>query len=144
QLSRRANQLARRLRRLGVGPEVLVGVCTSRSPDMLVALLAVLKAGGGYVPLDSAYPSDRLAFMLDDARAPVLITEQRLRSSLPDVEARVIDLDSEFSSIDAESDADLEGGADPANLAYVIYTSGSTGKPKGVQVTHAALANLLA
>jgi amino acid adenylation domain-containing protein len=143
QLNARANRLARRLRALGVGPEVLVGLCTSRSPDMLVALLAVLKAGGAYLPLDPHFPTDRLAFMIADAKAPVLITEGRLRGSLPEDAARVVCLDSDRAAIDEESDANLAGDPDPANLAYVIYTSGSTGRPKGVQVPHAALANLL-
>ena len=110
---------------------------------MVAALLAILKAGGAYVPLDPAYPPDRLAFMLADSRAPVLVTEKRLRGGLPEVEAHVVCLDRDADSID-ESDANLEGSIDPANLAYVIYTSGSTGEPKGVQVHHAGLANLLA
>jgi amino acid adenylation domain-containing protein len=143
-LNARANRLARRLRALGVGPEVLVGLCTSRSPDMLVALLAVLKAGGAYVPLDPHFPADRLAFMIADAKAPVLITEERLRGALPEDAARVVCVDSDRAAIDEESDANLAGDPDPTNLAYVIYTSGSTGRPKGVQVPHAALANLLA
>ena len=97
-------------------------------------LLAILKAGGAYVPLDPAYPPDRLAFMLADSRAPVLVTEKRLRGGLPEVEAHVVCLDRDADSID-ESDANLEGSIDPTNLAYVIYTaSGSTGQPKGVQV----------
>jgi amino acid adenylation domain-containing protein len=143
ELNAQANRLARRLRALGVGPEVLVGLCVGRSAAMVVGLLAVLKAGGAYVPLDPAYPAERLAFMLEDAHASVILTEQRLRDDLPDGEARVVCLDGDWGAIDAESDANLEGGAAAANLAYVIYTSGSTGRPKGVQVTHGALANLL-
>jgi amino acid adenylation domain-containing protein len=143
QLNARANRLARRLRSRGVGPDVLVGLCTGRSVDMLAAVLAVLKAGGAYVPLDPDYPAERLAFMLDDSRAPVLIAEESTRSRLPEGDACVVSLDADRASIDEESDADLEGGAAPANLAYVIYTSGSTGKPKGVQISHAALNNLL-
>ena len=111
ELNARANRLARRLRALGVGPEVLVGLCAGRSAEMVVGLLAVLKAGGAYVPLDPAYPADRLAFMLDDARASVLLTEEQLRDDLPECEARVVCLDAERAAIDAESDANLDGGA---------------------------------
>jgi len=143
-LNAQANRLARRLRALGVGPEVLVGLCASRSPDMLVALLGVLKAGCAYVPLDPHFPADRLAFMIADAKAPLLITEERLRGALPKDAARVVCIDSDRAAIEEESDADLAGDPDPTNLAYVIYTSGTTGRPKGVQVPHAALANLLA
>ena len=128
---------------MGVGPEVLVGLCVGRSADMVVGLLAILKAGGAYVPLDPAYPAERLAFMLDDAQASVLLTEEKLRGELPDGDARVLCLDSERAVNRRESDANLDGEPAAANLAYVIYTSGSTGKPKGVQVTHGALANLL-
>ena len=143
EINARANRLARRLRALGVGPEVLVGVAAQRTAHMVVGLLAVLKAGGAYVPLDPAYPAQRLAFMLDDARASILLTEEKLRGGLPHCEARVLCLDAERSAVDAQSDANLDNEPAAANLAYVIYTSGSTGKPKGVQVTHGALANLL-
>jgi amino acid adenylation domain-containing protein len=143
EINTRANRLARRLRALGVGPEVLVGLCAGRSAEMVVGLLAILKAGGAYVPLDPAYPAERLAFMLDDARASILLTEERLRGNLPNCKARILCLDSEWKGLSEESDANLDGGAAAANLAYVIYTSGSTGRPKGVQVTHGALANLL-
>jgi len=143
ELNARANRLARRLRGMGVGPEVLVGVCVGRSADMVVGLLAVLKAGGAYVPLDPAYPTERLAFMLNDARASVLLTEEQLRGRLPDCDARVLCVDAERAATEAESGANLDGNPGAANLAYVIYTSGSTGRPKGVQVTHGALANLL-
>jgi len=143
ELNARANRLARRLRAMGVGPEVLVGLFVGRSADMVVGLLAVLKAGGAYVPLDPAYPAERLAFMLDDARVSVLLTEEKLRGDLPNCEARVLCLDAERAAIDARSGANLDGAPAAANLAYVIYTSGSTGRPKGVQVTHGALANLL-
>jgi amino acid adenylation domain-containing protein len=143
ELNARANRLARRLRALGVGPEVLVGLCTGRSATMVVGLLAILKAGGAYVPLDPAYPGERIAFMLEDAEVSVLVTEEKLRDQLPSGEARVVYLDSECEGSEPESSANLEGGASAGNLAYVIYTSGSTGKPKGVQITHRALSNLL-
>ena len=143
ELNSRANRLARHLRKIGVGPEVLVGLCVSRSTDMVVGLLAILKAGGAYVPLDPAYPAERLAFMIDDARVPVLLTEEKLRGDLPVCQARVVCLDSGRAVIDAQSAANLEVELAESNLAYVIFTSGSTGKPKGVQVTHGAIANLL-
>ena len=143
ELNARANRLARRLRASGVGPEVLVGLCAGRSADAVVGLLAILKAGGAYVPVDSAYPAERIAFMLDDAQVSVLLTEEKLRDELPCGEARIICLDTKWEGGDDESTANLEGGASVANVAYVIYTSGSTGRPKGVQITHGALANLL-
>jgi amino acid adenylation domain-containing protein len=144
QLNARANRLARSLRTMGVGPEVVVGLFVGRTADMVVALLAILKAGGTYVPLDPIYPGERLAFMLDDARAAVLLTEEKLRGDLPACEARVLCLDADRAAEGVQSGANLDGDPGSANLAYVIYTSGSTGKPKGVQVTHGALANLLA
>jgi amino acid adenylation domain-containing protein len=123
-LNRRANQLAHRLQALGVGRNVLVGVCIKSSLDFVVGLLGILKAGGAYVPMDAAYPADRLAFMLADMKASVLITQQALASTL-------------FSAADAPP------MATPDDLAYVIYTSGSTGRPKGVEITHRSLLNLI-
>jgi amino acid adenylation domain-containing protein len=143
QLNARANRLARKLRGLGVGPEILVGLCTGRNAAIGVGLLAILKAGGAYVPLDATFPAERLRFMLEDARLSVLLTEERLRNRLEKVAARVICLDSQSEESAAASAVNLDGGAGGDNLAYVIYTSGSTGRPKGVQVTHGALANLL-
>ncbi len=141
ELNDRANRLAHRLRDLGVGPEVLVGLCAGRSASMVVGLLAVLKAGGAYVPIDPSYPVDRLEFLLGDARPGVLLTDHDLRGDLPDCDARVVRLDGDWPAI--ENDANVDGGASEVNLAYVIYTSGSTGRPKGVQVSHGALDNLL-
>ena len=142
-LNARANQLAHRLRALGVGPEVLVGIYLDRSPEMVVGLLAILKAGGAYVPLDPAYPIERLAFMLDDSRASIILTEERLQRTLHGSLAPTLRIDTASESIEEESARNLVGGAEAANLAYMIYTSGSTGRPKGVQITHGALANLL-
>jgi amino acid adenylation domain-containing protein len=142
QLNTRANRLAHHLRRLGVGPEVLVGISLYRSADMVAALLAVLKAGGAYVPLDPAFPRERLAYMVRDARAAVLLTERRLADSLPEHAARVVCIDGDWDTPDLGED-DPAGGAGDDNLAYVLYTSGSTGNPKGVEVGHRALANLL-
>ena len=143
ELDVRSNRLAHHLRALSVGPEVLVGLCVGRSPGMLVALLAVLKAGGAYVPLDPAFPEGRLAFMLDDARVAVLVTEQAIRESLPAGDARVVCMDSDREGLDALPDTAPTVEVGPENLAYVIYTSGSTGRPKGVQITHGALDNFL-
>ena len=138
ELNRRANGVARRLRALGVGPEVLVGLCVERSLEMVVGILAILKAGGAYVPLDPTYPPGRLAFMLEDAAVPVLLTQERLVAELPPHRAAVVALDGAgmADSGDGADGADLPGGASPDNLAYVIYTSGSTGQPKGVLITH--------
>jgi amino acid adenylation domain-containing protein len=138
-----ANQLAHHLRRLGVGPEVLVGICVARSARMLVGLLGILKAGGGYVPIDPAYPADRQAFMLESSQAPVIITEERLRSSLPSGEAAIVCIDSDWDVISDNPSEPPPVTHDPRQLAYVIYTSGSTGKPKGVQIEHRSLVNFL-
>ena len=142
ELNARANRLAHHLRRLGVGPEVLVGLAVERSLEMVVAVLGVLKAGGAYVPLDPAYPAQRLRFMAEDSQISVLLTQARLAAGLPRLEgvARVL-LDAGWAEIAAEPDADPPPLAGPDNLAYVMYTSGSTGEPKGVQVLHRGLAN---
>ncbi|WP_437821703.1 amino acid adenylation domain-containing protein [Sorangium sp. So ce1078] len=136
ELDRRANQLAHRLRRLGVGRDVRVGVCMSRTEQMVIALLGILKAGGAYVPLDPAYPRERLSFLLADAEVPVLLTEQRLAGELPDHKARILSIDAPSAEIEAESAAAPPRAASPGDLAYVIYTSGSTGRPKGVMIEH--------
>ncbi|MGZ9163886.1 MAG: non-ribosomal peptide synthetase, partial [Anaerolineales bacterium] len=136
ELNRRANQLAHYLRRLGVGPDVPVGLLLERSTDMIVSILAVLKAGGAYVPLDPDYPTERLAFMLKDARVPVVLTQSNLADVMPDHEANVCFLDRDSDLIAQESSANLELTANPDNLAYIIYTSGSTGQPRGVPVSH--------
>ena len=136
ELNAKANQLAHHLRSLGVGAEVLVGVCVDRCLEMAIALLAILKAGGAYVPLDPAYPQERVAFMLEDAQAAVLLTKQHLVSSLPKHQASVVCLDTDWEIIAQQSQHNLINVATPDNLAYVIYTSGSTGKPKGVAIAH--------
>ncbi|HEY3480959.1 MAG TPA: amino acid adenylation domain-containing protein, partial [Streptomyces sp.] len=141
ELEARANRLARHLRRLGVGPEVAVGLCVERSADLVVGLLGILKAGGLYLPLDPAYPRERLAFMLEDSRAPVVVTQERLASALSSGPRRVL-LDADRQAIAAESGARPEPAASEA--AYLIYTSGSTGRPKGVQVLHRGMVNFLA
>ncbi|HEX8906138.1 MAG TPA: condensation domain-containing protein, partial [Longimicrobiaceae bacterium] len=141
QLDERANRLARHLARLGVGPEVRVGLCLERSVEMVVAMLAVVKAGGAYVPLDPGYPADRLAFMAGDAGIAVLLTQDRLRDAVPETGARVIAVDAIAGVLAAESGERPEVAVGPRNLAYVIYTSGSTGTPKGVAMEHGALVN---
>ncbi|HEX9940765.1 MAG TPA: condensation domain-containing protein, partial [Thermoanaerobaculia bacterium] len=144
ELSRRANRLAHHLRVLGAGPDTLVGVCVERSPDLPVALLAVLKAGGAYLPLDAGQPAERLAWMLENSGARVLITSPSLSSALPVVSAAVVDLARDRERIAAGSDHDPAVPLAPDHLAYVLYTSGSTGRPKGTLVTHRGLANYLA
>ncbi|HEU4506949.1 MAG TPA: amino acid adenylation domain-containing protein [Pyrinomonadaceae bacterium] len=136
ELNERANQLAARLRRLGVRPDVLVGLCVDRSSAMVVGMLGILKAGGAYLPLDPAYPKERLAFMLEDGAVPVLVTQQALLRNLPETQAQVVILDQAVTDLIEESGEDLSVEADASNLAYVIYTSGSTGKPKGVAIQH--------
>jgi amino acid adenylation domain-containing protein len=141
QLNARANQLAHHLRAVGVGTEVLVAICVERSLEMVIGLLGILKAGGAFVPLDPAYPKERLAFMLNDAHVPVLLTQERLVAGLPEHEARVICLDSGWETIARESGENPGSSTLPENLAYVIYTSGSTGQPKGVLVSHGSIAD---
>ncbi|WP_369414579.1 non-ribosomal peptide synthase/polyketide synthase [Corallococcus soli] len=141
-LEARSNRLARHLRALGVGPEVRVGLCVERSPEMVVGMLAVLKAGGAYVPLDPAHPRERLAYLLEDARMPVVLTQRSLREALPEGAANVLCLDSDWETLVAP-EAGTPAPAAAGQLAYVIYTSGSTGRPKGVEVEHASLGNLV-
>nr|QEO74542.1 condensation domain-containing protein [uncultured bacterium] len=139
QLNAQANQLARHIRGLGVGPEVTVGLCVERSMAMLVGLLGILKAGGAYVPLDPVYPGERLAFMAQDARISVLLTQKRLVEKLPGYEARTVCLDADWETIAGESEENPESFVTADNMAYVIYTSGSTGAPKGAVISHRAL-----
>ncbi|MGA9773579.1 MAG: amino acid adenylation domain-containing protein [Blastocatellia bacterium] len=142
-LNKRANQLARYIRKLGVGPDVPVALCLERSVEAIIAILGILKAGGAYVPLDPSYPQDRLAFMLNDSRAPLLLTEENLLSSLPDHHAETVCVDVlGWEAISKESDENLSKETTSDNLAYIIYTSGSTGKPKGVMIEHRSVANL--
>ncbi|HEX5724950.1 MAG TPA: condensation domain-containing protein, partial [Longimicrobiaceae bacterium] len=143
ELNAGANQLARYLRRRGVGPEVRVGICLERSLEMVVSILAVLKAGGAYVPLDPAYPAERLAFTLSDAGVPVVLAQEKVRATLtvPDG-VELISLDAARAEIAAESAENPASGATPESLAYVIYTSGSTGAPKGALIEHRNVARL--
>jgi amino acid adenylation domain-containing protein len=143
ELNARANQLAHHLRKLGVGPETLVGTCLERSVEMVIGVLAILKAGGAYVPLDPTYPKDRLAFMLEDTQMPVLLTLQRFTATLPETRSTVVCLDTQSAEIAAETRDNPTTNVTPDNLAYIIYTSGSTGQPKGVEVTHSAINGLV-
>jgi natural product biosynthesis luciferase-like monooxygenase protein len=136
-----SNQLAHKLKKLGVESDVMVGIYMDRSLEMMVALIGVLKAGGAYVPLDPAYPKSRLAFMIKDANIPVVITQPYLSNDLPENDSVILKLDSTWQSIKAESVQNLTTSVTSENLAYVIYTSGSTGNPKGVMVRHRNVVN---
>ncbi|MDQ2979707.1 MAG: AMP-binding protein, partial [Acidobacteriota bacterium] len=146
ELDARSNRLARALCRLGVGPGVLAGICMERSLETAVAVLGILKAGGAYVALDPEYPRERLEFMLEDSRAPVLLTDEESAPRIPRHDAVRVVLGSEpaRAMLAAQADTPLAVGAVPEDLAYVIYTSGSTGTPKGVAMPHRALLNLIA
>ena len=140
-LDSRANRLAAYLRRRGIKPEVPVAICLKRSADLMVSMLAVLKAGGACVPLDPAYPAERLEYMLRDTRAPLLLTQDELPPPRVRNVTEMIDLPATWGVIDQESSDQRASGVTPKNLAYIIYTSGSTGKPRGVLLTHAGLVN---
>lgn len=142
ELNARANRLGNYLRAAGVGPESLVGVCLDRSLEMVVALLAVLKAGGAYVPIDPRYPSERIAFLLEDTRTMLLITQESLRA-LAHPGTKILSVDGEQARIAAADDTNPEHLPVADNLAYIIYTSGSTGKPKGVAITHRSAITLM-
>jgi amino acid adenylation domain-containing protein len=143
ELDARANQLAHHLIGLGVGRDVLVGICVERSADMVIGLLAIVKAGGAYVPIDPAYPVERQAFMLTNSEAPVVITQERLIDALPVEDVHVVRLDTDWPVIEQLPSRAPGLETTPSQLAYVIYTSGSTGQPKGVQIPHSALVNFL-
>ncbi|HEX8174908.1 MAG TPA: amino acid adenylation domain-containing protein [Pyrinomonadaceae bacterium] len=143
ELDRRANQLAFRLQRHGVGPDVIVGVCLGRSIEMVVALLGILKAGGAFMQLDPAYPAERLAFMLEDTNVPIVLTQERLRDSLPPYRGEVLCLDDKEGESGAEYESSPGVVTQPEHLAYLFYTSGSTGKPKGVMTTQRGAVNFL-
>jgi amino acid adenylation domain-containing protein len=144
ELNRRANQLAHYLRALGIGPEMLVGLCIERSLAMVVGLLGILKAGAAYVPLDPTYPQERLAFMLMDARPPVVLTMERLMANLPAHGAQVVCLDMHRPTIAQHRDDNPINTTSAENMAYLLYTSGSTGNPKGVLGVHRTTLNALA
>lgn len=143
QLNDRANALAQQLQQLGVTTETFVAIAMDRSIELMVAILGVLKAGGVYVPLDPAYPADRLAFMLEDSKAPVLLTQSHLRDRLPQTQARILCLDAGWGADAPQNSQAPEVAIAAENLAYVNYTSGSTGRPKGVAIPHRAVLRLV-
>jgi myxalamid-type nonribosomal peptide synthetase MxaA len=146
ELNRRANQLARILTAHGIGPGQLVGICAERTPEMVVGLLAILKAGGAYLPLDPSYPPERLQHMLQDAAPRIVLTQEKLRVSLPEASALVLTLDEQLQRGSADGERDIaaaELGLAAEHLVYVIYTSGSTGRPKGTAMPHGAMVNLI-
>lgn len=142
ELERRANRLARHIRSYGMGPESPVGVCMERSPEMILAFLAVLKAGCVYMPLDPSYPPERISLMIEDAAIPIVLTLGRMPGGVPETRARTVHVDAVQDVIGGESDEPPENDMNPGNLAYIIYTSGSTGTPKGVLIEHNGLCNL--
>lgn len=142
-LNFRANALANLLRSQGLGPDSVVGICVQRSFDMVASVLAVLKAGAAYLPLDPAYPHERLQFMLEDSHAAILLTQTELRHVFPNRNMPAVFLDQDWPHRAHPSGENPENIATPESLAYLIYTSGSTGKPKGVGMVHRALANLI-
>jgi amino acid adenylation domain-containing protein len=144
ELNRRANQLAHYLHQLGAGPDTRVAISMERSLDMVVSLMGVLKAGAAYVPLDSSYPAERLRYMVRDAQAAVVVTQENLREGFAADPLHLIVLNSEWSQIAEQSSRNPEKQARPENLAYVIYTSGSTGLPKGVCIEHRQISNYIA
>jgi amino acid adenylation domain-containing protein len=143
ELNEQANQLAHHLRALGVGRESLVGICMDRSAEMVVAILAAVKAGAAYLPLDPANPKDRLEFMIEDAQVEVLLSHSKLADHLPSTRVRRVLLDSDAETIAAWPSTNPPPQSGPRSLAYVIYTSGSTGRPKGVEIEHQSLVNLM-
>lgn len=143
ELEARSSQLAHHLRSMGVGPDVMVGICTERSLEMVVGLLAIIKAGGAYVPIDPDYPDERIDFMLQDASPPVLLTQRHLFRRLPSTDAAVFRLDSDWKEVETLPTNPPAVELAPEDLAYMIYTSGSTGKPKGAMNTHRAIVNRL-
>lgn len=138
ELNAKANQLAHYLQSIGVGAEVMVGLCLERSLDLIIGILGILKAGGAYVPIDPAYPQERIAFMLEDTKLQFVVTQQQWLVSLPE-NSTTICLDTDWQKIDCQSSHNPDSGVTAENLAYLIYTSGSTGKPKGVQMSHSSV-----
>ena len=143
ELNTRANRIAHWLIGQGVGPDTLVGLCMSRGPDLLCALLGILKAGGAYLPIDLSYPADRLAFMLEDGGARILLTQKKLAKELPAHSGQTLFLDEAADLLAGQPDTNPVTATAPEHIAYVIYTSGSTGKPKGCMVTHHNVSRLM-
>src|SRR5260221_327732 len=143
ELNARANQLAHRLRFLGIGPDVPVGLCMERSVELPIAALGILKAGGAYMPLDPTYPSRRLSMLLEDSGTPLVVTQPCVAGKLPAGKWRTLVLDGDGLDSDLDASVSPVANTRPENLAYIIFTSGSTGRPKGVQITHGSLHNLV-
>lgn len=143
QLDQRSNQLAHYLKKLGAGPEVPVAICMERSLELVVGLLGIMKAGAAYAPLDPGYPQERILYMLENSRAPILLIQEKLAGLLPATNVNVIKLDTNWASISREQDTSPAVKISDENLVYVIYTSGSTGRPKGAMNTHQGLRNRL-
>jgi len=144
ELDQRSNQLARHLQQLGVRPESLVGIAVERSVEMMVGLLAILKAGGAYVPMDPSYPVQRIALMIEDSEAPVILATERTRSCLGKTARHIVSIDGDADAIAGNGTHAVSSAASGQNLVYVIYTSGSTGKPKGVMIEHRNVVNFFA
>ncbi|GAA6621096.1 amino acid adenylation domain-containing protein [Scytonema sp. NUACC26] len=140
-LNQKANKIAHYLQTLGVEPEVLVGLCVERSMEMVIGILGILKAGGAYVPIDPNYPQQRIAYMVSDARVPIVLTQRHLVDLLPGTDAKVLCLDRDRQLWSGQNQHNPSSEVKPENLAYVIYTSGSTGKPKGVTIEHRSVVN---
>ena len=143
ELNERANRLARYLKQVGIGPEIIVGLFMERSLEMVVGIYGILKAGGAYMPLDPDYPAERIEFMIEDTNATVILTQQHLIDQLPQVNAQFICIDSEWNEICRQSDSNFESNVKANNAAYVIFTSGSTGRPKGAVNEHRGIVNRL-
>lgn len=143
QLNEKANQLAHYLRKLGVKPEVLVGISVERSPEMMIGLLGILKAGGAYVPIDSTYPHDRISYMIEDSQVNILLTQNHLKELFTNYQGNLIFLDTNWQNIEQETKDNPVNETTANNLIYVIYTSGSTGKPKGTMNIHCGVVNRL-
>lgn len=143
ELNIRANKLAHYIKKRGVGPGVLVAICVDRSLEMLIGLLGILKAGGAYVPLDPDYPKERLSFVIEDTKAPILVTQRHLLEKLPDCNAERVLLDADWRTIFREKECNPTSDATADDLAYVIHTSGSTGNPKGIRIPHRAVVNFM-
>ncbi|MCP4417734.1 MAG: LLM class flavin-dependent oxidoreductase, partial [Chloroflexi bacterium] len=144
QLNRRANQMARYLSHLGVGPDKIVGVYMDRSIEMMVGLIGIHKAGGAYLPLDPNYPADRIAYMVEDSDTAVILTQDHLVSKMPPNSAQMVKVDADWDTISEQNHENVVSDVKPSNLSYLIYTSGSTGKPKGVMVEHGNVVNFFA